>query len=144
MGQGEKDTGAPGEKQQAQGPMPKFEELADTAGCGTQASSSPLALQLREALEREAATAEILRVIASSPANVGPIFEAIAERSNKLVSGLSTAVYHLIDDMLHLAAFTRRDEIADAALIVLFPPSALGHRLVREDNPGGTACSGRR
>jgi hypothetical protein len=45
-----------------------------------------LELQLREALEREVATAEILRVIASSPTGFGSIFAAIAERSNKLVS----------------------------------------------------------
>ena len=32
--------------------------------------SGPLELQLREALEREAATAEILRVIASSPTDL--------------------------------------------------------------------------
>src|SRR5215813_6211815 len=81
----------------------------------------PLELQLREALEREAATAEILRVIAGSPAGFGPIFAAIADRSNKLVNGLSTAVLQLIDDSLHLAAFTRRNEMADAALVDLFP-----------------------
>jgi two-component system NtrC family sensor kinase len=80
-----------------------------------------LELQLRESLEREAATAEILRVIASSPAGFGPIFGAIAERSNKLVNGLSTAVLQLIDGTLHLAAFTRRSEVADATLINLFP-----------------------
>jgi hypothetical protein len=39
-------------------------------GSGTQPPlPDPLELQLREALEREAETAEILRVIASSPAN---------------------------------------------------------------------------
>ena len=83
--------------------------------------SSPLELKLSEALEREAATAEILRVIASSPTDFGSIFAAIAQRSNKLVSGLSTAVFQLIDDTLHLAAFTRRSEAADATLINLFP-----------------------
>jgi signal transduction histidine kinase len=80
-----------------------------------------LELQLKEALEHEAATAEILRVIASSPTGFSPIFAAIAERSNKLVNGLSTAVFELVDDMLHLAAFTRRSEVADATLINLFP-----------------------
>ena len=78
--------------------------------------ADPLELQLREALEREAATAEILRVIASSPAGFGPIFAAIAERSKKLVNGLSTAVLHLKNDTLHLAAFTRRSAVADATL----------------------------
>ena len=89
---------------------------------GTQQSlPEPLELQLKEALKREAATAEILRVIAGSPAGFGPIFAAIAERSNKLVNGLSTAVFQLIDDRLHLAAFTRRSEVADTVLISLFP-----------------------
>jgi signal transduction histidine kinase len=50
-----------------------------------------------------------------------PVFEEIAERSNKLLGGLSTAVYYLQDDTLHLGAFTRRNEVADAALIALFP-----------------------
>jgi signal transduction histidine kinase len=80
-----------------------------------------LELRLKEALEHEAATAEILRVIASSPADFSPIFAAIAERSNKLVNGLSTAVFQLVDDTLHLAAFTRRSETADATLTNLFP-----------------------
>ncbi|MGY8668386.1 ATP-binding protein [Bradyrhizobium sp. UFLA05-109] len=94
----------------------------DHAGSGAQQPLlNPLELQLREALDREAATAEILRVIASSPGGFGPIFAAIAERSNKLVNGLSTAVLHLIDDTLHLAAFTRRGEVADATLVNLFP-----------------------
>ena len=80
-----------------------------------------LARQLREALEREAATAEILKAIASSPSDVSSIFEAITERSNKLTNGLSTAVLHLDGNMLNLAGFTRRNEIADAALTKLFP-----------------------
>jgi signal transduction histidine kinase len=86
-----------------------------------QPSPDQLQLQLAEALEHEAATAEILRVIAGSPAGFGPIFAAIAERSNKLVKGLSTAVFHLVDDTLRLAAFTRRSEKADTALMKLFP-----------------------
>jgi two-component system NtrC family sensor kinase len=77
--------------------------------------------ETREALERQTATAEILKVIASSPTDVQPVFEAIAERSNRLVEGSSTAVYSLVDDTLHLAAFTRTDPAADAALQALFP-----------------------
>jgi len=76
---------------------------------------------LREALEHQTATSEVLRVIGNSAADVQPVFDAIAERSNRLVEGLSTAVYSLVDDVLHLSAFTRTNSAADAALKALFP-----------------------
>jgi GAF domain-containing protein len=101
--------------------------------------SDSLERQLREALEREAATAEIARVIARSPTGFGSIFAAIAERSNKLVGGLSTAVLQLIDDTLHLAAFTRRSEVADAVLMRVFPmklsDAAWYEKTIREAKP---------
>src|SRR5581483_419639 len=72
--------------------------------------------ETREALERQTATADILKVIASSPSDVQPVFEAIAEQSNRLIGGLSTAVYSIVDDVMHLMAFTRSSPEADAAL----------------------------
>jgi len=69
-----------------------------------------------EALERQTATADVIKVIASSPSDVQPVFEAIAERSNRLVEGLTAAVYSLVDDTLHLMAFTRTSPTADAAV----------------------------
>ena len=74
------------------------------------------------ALERQTATADILRAIANSPSDVQPVFDAIAERSNHLIGGLSTAVYRLADDdMLHLMSFTPVNPEADAALKALHP-----------------------
>jgi GAF domain-containing protein len=77
--------------------------------------------ETQEALERQTATADILKVIASSPSDVQPVFEAIAERSNRLVEGLSTAVYSIVGGAMHLMAFTRSTPEADATLQASFP-----------------------
>ena len=77
--------------------------------------------ETQEALERQTATADILKVIASSPSDVQPVFEAIAERSNRLVRGLSSAVYAIVEDVLHLMALTRTSPEADAAIQASFP-----------------------
>lgn len=76
---------------------------------------------LSESLERQTATADILKVIASSPEDVQPVFQAIAERSNQLVHGLLTTVLSVVDDAVHLSAFTPTDPGADAALQACFP-----------------------
>src|SRR6516225_5736847 len=75
----------------------------------------------REGLERQTATSDILRVIASSPSDVQPVFDAIAERSNRLINGVGTAVYSLVDETVHLMAFTPVNAAADAALRAAFP-----------------------
>jgi GAF domain-containing protein/HAMP domain-containing protein len=59
---------------------------------------------LTEALEQQTATAEILRVISSSPTDIQPIFDAIAERATRLCDGLFTAVLRYDGERLHFAA----------------------------------------
>ena len=77
--------------------------------------------ETQEALERQTATADILKVIAGSPDDVQPVFQIIAERSNELVSGLSTSVLRFEDGMLHMMAFTRVSPEADSALKIFYP-----------------------
>ncbi|THD63127.1 MAG: GAF domain-containing protein [Bradyrhizobium sp.] len=101
------------------GELALLQSFADQAAIAIE--NARLFNETREALERQTATADILKVIASSPSDVEPVFEAIAERSNRLVEGLSTAVYSLRDDALHLMAFTRTNPEADAALQASFP-----------------------
>jgi GAF domain-containing protein len=77
--------------------------------------------ETKEALERQTATADILKVMASSPADVQPVFEAIASSANRLTGGFSTAVYRVIDDIIHLVAFTPTTPESDEALKAAFP-----------------------
>jgi GAF domain-containing protein/DNA-binding response OmpR family regulator len=77
--------------------------------------------ETNEALERQTATAEILKIIAGSPADVQPVFDAIAASSKRLLGGYSTTVFRLIDGVLHLVAYTATNPQADATLAGMFP-----------------------
>jgi two-component system NtrC family sensor kinase len=77
--------------------------------------------ETKEALERQTATADMLKVIASSPSDTQPVFDAIAESSNRLLRGRTTTVLRFIDEHVHLVAFTRTDPVADAMLQGYFP-----------------------
>jgi signal transduction histidine kinase len=82
--------------------------------------------ETKEALARQTATSDVLKVIASSPSNLQPVFDAIALRSKELIGAHSTVVVRYIDGMMELAAFTPVSPEADAAVQALFPrrPSA--------------------
>jgi PAS domain S-box-containing protein len=84
---------------------------------------------LQVSVERETATADILKVIAGSPSDVRPVFDAIAERSNRLIGGHSTAVVRFTDDIVELVAFTPVSPEADAALRASFPQPATAYPL---------------
>src|SRR4030095_11249802 len=77
--------------------------------------------ETQEALERQTVTADILKVIASSPSDVQPVFEAIASSAKRLLGGFSTTVLHFIDDELHLVAYTPTSPEADEGLKSSFP-----------------------
>jgi two-component system, NtrC family, sensor kinase len=77
--------------------------------------------ETREALERQTATSDILKVIASSPSDVQPVFEAIARRANTLIGGFSSTVFRFIDGIAHLEAFTPTSPAADEVLQATFP-----------------------
>ncbi|SEM50836.1 GAF domain-containing protein [Bradyrhizobium sp. OK095] len=91
--------------------------------------------ETRQSLERQTATADILKVLASSPSDVRQVFDAIAANANRLIGGFSTAVLRYIDGAAHLAAFTPGDPAGDRALQDSFPvPFAQfpAHRLVAD------------
>ncbi|AHY51973.1 GAF domain-containing protein [Bradyrhizobium japonicum] len=77
--------------------------------------------ETRESLERQTATADILKVLASSPSDVQPVFDAIAANANRLIGGFSTAVLRYVDGAAHLVAFTPGDPAGDRVLQASFP-----------------------
>jgi two-component system, NtrC family, sensor kinase len=77
--------------------------------------------ETKEALERQTATAEILKVIASSPSDVQPVFAAIAASAKRLLGGFSSTVFRFIGGMAHLEAFTPTTPEADDYLKSTFP-----------------------
>ncbi|MBI3374576.1 MAG: GAF domain-containing protein [Betaproteobacteria bacterium] len=77
--------------------------------------------ETKESLERQTATAEILKVIAGSPTDVQPVFDAIAESAMRLLGGRSAAVTQVVGDMIHLSAHTATDQAAIDALQKNYP-----------------------
>ncbi|HUG37982.1 MAG TPA: GAF domain-containing protein, partial [Candidatus Limnocylindrales bacterium] len=55
--------------------------------------------------EQQAATAEILRLISTSPSDAQPVFDAIARNAARLCGGLGAVVLRFDGTLLHLAAF---------------------------------------
>jgi GAF domain-containing protein len=60
--------------------------------------------QVTESLEQQTATGEILRVISSSPTDVQPVFETIAQAATTLCEADLCHLYRFDGDLIHFAA----------------------------------------
>ena len=60
----------------------------------------------REALERQAATADILKMIAATPTDVQRVFEAIANSALRMFGGMDVSVGLREGDAIHIRAGT--------------------------------------
>ena len=60
--------------------------------------------ETKEALERQTATAEILRVIAGSPSDVQPVFDTISRNALRLCGSLYAIVHRFDGELIHYAS----------------------------------------
>jgi signal transduction histidine kinase len=56
--------------------------------------------ELKESLEQQTATSEILGVIASSPTNVQPVLDVVAENAARLCDAIDAVVFRIEDEVL--------------------------------------------
>ena len=88
-----------------------------------------------EALEQQTATSEILRVIASSPTDLQPVMEAIAENAARVCGGMDSGVFLLEGELgsAVLRAVARRGSLSRAVpwgIPVLVSRDTVGGRVV--------------
>jgi two-component system, NtrC family, sensor kinase len=65
---------------------------------------SRLSYELREALEQQSATSEVLRVISGYPGDPQPVFQAMLKNAVRLCDAEFGNIYHWDGDALHLVA----------------------------------------
>jgi GAF domain-containing protein len=96
--------------------------------------------ETKEALEQQTATSEILRVISSSPTELQPVFDAIAERAMYLCGASSGAVTRFDGELIHLVALANVNPEAAAKARSVFPlPPSRGTAVGRAVLTGGPA-----
>ncbi len=77
--------------------------------------------QMQQALDQQTATSEILKVIASSPTDVTPVFDAIAERARVLCGADHGATTRFDGELLHLVGFHGTSAQAESLMRASFP-----------------------
>ena len=60
--------------------------------------------ELAEARQQQAATSDVLRLMSSSPADIQPVFDAIAESASRLCAAYDVVIRRVDGDVMRLAA----------------------------------------
>ena len=77
--------------------------------------------ETKEALDRQTATSEILRVISSSPTDVQPVFDTIAASATRLCDGVYSVVFRYDGEVIAVAADNGRSAETSAIIRSAYP-----------------------
>ena len=77
--------------------------------------------ELRESLEQQTATSDVLRVISSSPSDIQPVLETIGERAEKLCNAEISVVSIVDGELIRLASIHGMTEAGVEAARRVFP-----------------------
>ena len=93
--------------------------FADQAVIAVQ--NARLVSETRHALERQTASHDVLKVMAASPGDVQPVFDAIVADALRLTGATTCHVNRVEGEIGHLAAFSASDEGGAAAVRRMYP-----------------------
>ena len=86
-------------------PVPKRRNAPKASGASNEETKvARLAHELREAVEQQSATSEVLRVISSYPGDPQPIFQAVLKNAVRLCDAEFGNIYHWNGEILRLVA----------------------------------------
>src|SRR5262249_21360783 len=83
---------------------PKTGSRRSATAAGRETNVARLTRDLKDALEQQAATSEVLRVISSSPSNAQPVFDAIAKSAARLCKAQFCHVFRFDGRLVHFEA----------------------------------------
>jgi signal transduction histidine kinase len=134
MGHGSGSDGGPNKSRNRTAATPKRRNAPKAAPVSSPADTetevAQLALELQEARERQAATAEVLSLISDSPTDLQSVFDRIVKNAARLCQSVLSAVYRRDGEQVHLVAYDQFSAESVAAVRKAYPAPLSSKNLI--------------